>query len=248
MTSRNDPRLDVYAWDAFGTGYAYAPAGDSELAKSTNTVGLPVWLENGAAPLHLFSLAELHFIIAECKARTGADASGNLAAAVQASFDDYAAATEEALGDASAYVAALGAPTLAEVMVQKYLAQTRDEQVQTYNDLRRCKAQGEEFVKLLNPNNSQGGQNRVAAAPALRQQRCGFKSQRDRRFRHGQRRRQLYLHRERMAVWRKPLSIIQTDINKIAARTIRTAIFISEQTEFLYFTAILRAVAPALTT
>ncbi|MBJ2188571.1 MAG: SusD/RagB family nutrient-binding outer membrane lipoprotein [Muribaculaceae bacterium] len=159
MTSRNDPRLDVYAWDAFGTGYAYAPAGDSELAKSTNTVGLPVWLENGAAPLHLFSLAELHFIIAECKARTGADASGNLAAAVQASFDDYAAATEEALGDASAYVAALGAPTLAEVMVQKYLAQTRDEQVQTYNDLRRCKAQGEEFVKLLNPNNSQGGQN-----------------------------------------------------------------------------------------
>ena len=44
-------------------------------------------------------------------------------------------------------------------MVQKYLAQTRDEQLQTYNDIRRCMAQGEEFIKLKNPRNIQGGQN-----------------------------------------------------------------------------------------
>jgi hypothetical protein len=44
-------------------------------------------------------------------------------------------------------------------MVQKYLAQARDEQIQTYNDLRRCKALGEEHIKLLNPNNTSGGKN-----------------------------------------------------------------------------------------
>lgn len=159
MAQRNDPRLDVYAWDAFGTGYAYAPAGDAELAKSTEAVGLPAWLENGAATLHLFSASELRFILAEAKARTGADAAADFAAGVEASFADYSAATGEDLSDASAYIAALGAPTLSEIMVQKYLAQTRDEQIQTYNDLRRCKAQGEEFVKMRNPNNVQGGQN-----------------------------------------------------------------------------------------
>ena len=39
-------------------------------------------------------------------------------------------------------------------MVQKYLAQARDEQIEAYNDIRRCKALGEEFIKLTNPNNT----------------------------------------------------------------------------------------------
>jgi len=79
---------------------------------------------------------------------------------VKASFADYEAATGETLtAGADEYVAALGAVSLKEVMVQKYIAMARDGHVQTYNDLRRCKAMGEEFIKLLNPNNENGGQN-----------------------------------------------------------------------------------------
>ena len=63
------------------------------------------------------------------------------------------------LPDPSDYIDALGATTLEEIMVQKYLAQTRDEQIQTYNDIRRCKAMGTEYIVLNNPNNVQGGKN-----------------------------------------------------------------------------------------
>ena len=35
-----------------------------------------------------------------------------------------------------------------------------DEQVETYNDLRRLKAMGEEYVILTNPRNTQSGINR----------------------------------------------------------------------------------------
>lgn len=53
----------------------------------------------------------------------------------------------------------LSANAVAEIMMQKYIAFTRDENVETYNDLRRCKAMGEEFVKMTNPNNTQDGSN-----------------------------------------------------------------------------------------
>ena len=159
MEDRDDPRVDIYAWDAFGSGLSYAAAGDAEAAKYTETVGLPVWLENGAAKLHIFSVSEINFILAEAKARTGADPTANFEAGIAASFADYAEASEEDLPDPAEYISSLGAPTLAEIMVQKYLAQTRDEQVQTYNDIRRCKALGTEYVVLKNPNNIQGGQN-----------------------------------------------------------------------------------------
>lgn len=159
MEERNDPRLDYYAWDAFDTGVAYADAGNEELAKCTETVGLPMWLENGAATLHIFSVAEANFIVAEAKARSGADASQWFEAGIAASFADYALASDAAPVDPADYIASLGAPTLSEIMVQKYLAQTRDEQIQTYNDLRRCKAAGTDYIVLKNPRNVQGGQN-----------------------------------------------------------------------------------------
>ena len=45
-------------------------------------------------------------------------------------------------------------------MIQKYISQARDEQIETYNDLRRCRALGEEHIRLQNPNNRNNGQNR----------------------------------------------------------------------------------------
>ncbi len=158
FNERNDPRLDVYAVVQYKNGTAYAPAGDEALAKATETVGYPLWLDNGAATLHLFSESEIYFILAECKARTGADATDDFRTAVAASFADYSAAAEEDI-DGTQYIAELGTPTLKEIMTQKYLAQVRDEQIQTYNDIRRCKAQGEEFITLKNPYNTQSGIN-----------------------------------------------------------------------------------------
>lgn len=159
MEQREDPRLDIYAADMFGTGVACAPAGDADLAGQTEYVGFPVWLDNGAATIHVFSLSELYFILAETKARAGEDASADLTAAVEASFADYAAASGEEVSGADTYVAALGDATLDEVMVQKYIAQARDEVIQTYNDIRRFKAEGKSYVTLNNPNNERGGKN-----------------------------------------------------------------------------------------
>lgn len=45
-------------------------------------------------------------------------------------------------------------------MAQKYVSQIRDEQIETYNDLRRCAALGEEHITLTNPYNTQSGINR----------------------------------------------------------------------------------------
>jgi len=159
FTERRDPRLEVYAVDYFGSGITYADAGDEAMAKATTTVGLPLWLDNGAARLHIFSIAELHFILAEAKARTGGDPAADFEAGIRASFEDYAEAAGETVDGADDYIASLGAPTLKEIMIQKYLAQARDEQVQTYNDIRRYKAFNDEYITLKNPCNVSGGQN-----------------------------------------------------------------------------------------
>lgn len=120
-------------------------------------------MKNGAATLHLLSKSELYFIIAEAKARLGQDASAELAEAVTASFEDYALSDGGMIGfdpsSAADYIASIGSASLAEIMVQKYIAQARDEQIQTYNDIRRCKALGQEFITLQNPNNTSGRQN-----------------------------------------------------------------------------------------
>lgn len=163
MSERNDPRAEVYSFDYFESGVTCAPAGDASLAGESQVVGIPTWLDNGAATLHLMSKSELYFILAEAKARLGQDASADFAIAVTASFDDFAAAdpgyTAFDPSSSAAYITSLGTPTLKEIMIQKYISQCRDEQIMAYNDIRRCRALNETFVELKNPNNVNGGQN-----------------------------------------------------------------------------------------
>ncbi|MDE6684337.1 MAG: SusD/RagB family nutrient-binding outer membrane lipoprotein, partial [Duncaniella sp.] len=95
--------------------------------------------------------------------RSGADCTGSLTDAIEASFDDMSAFG--VIGQSAAdYVASLSTRlsdnAVKEVMVQKYLSQCRDQQVETYNDLRRCKALGDEFITLTNPRNVSGSSNR----------------------------------------------------------------------------------------
>lgn len=49
------------------------------------------------------------------------------------------------------------------------MAQALDEQVETYNDLRRLKAMGEEYVILTNPRNTQSGINRYPERLPMKQ-------------------------------------------------------------------------------
>lgn len=185
LVERNDPRENIYIYyycedeelDPSDPDY-YAPLcgtpGDQAEATASGAweLSAPRWLTYNdswsypaypAATTHIISLAEVNFIIAELEARAGQDCTASLTAAIEASFDD-----SKAFGtvgqSADDYVASLSARlqanALKEVMVQKYLSQCRDEQAETYNDLRRCKALGEEFVVMTNPRNVNGSSNR----------------------------------------------------------------------------------------
>ena len=154
MLERDDPREIVYNLDYFGENIVGEP-GDAMAAKLVQEVNCPTWLDNGAAPIHVFSKSELYFILAEAKARLGQDATDDMATAIEASFKDFELCDPYMgfdAGTAADYIASLPV-TLKEIMVQKYLSQVRDEQIEAYNDIRRCKALGEEHIVLTNPKN-----------------------------------------------------------------------------------------------
>ncbi len=141
------------------------------MAAQTEEVNWPAYLENGAATLHLLSLSELYFVQAEAQARLGQNAQTAFEEGVKASIKDFYAAggsvIEANVTDAqiATYVASLStrytANPLNEILIQKYIAQTRDEQLETYNDMRRCRyIDGSYPVAMTNPNNTLGGANR----------------------------------------------------------------------------------------
>jgi hypothetical protein len=169
MLEREDPREPIYNYaDGLqnGNGEIGTP-GDEGQAELTETLNFPAWLDNGAAYQHIFSKSELYFILAEAKARQGQDAKADFQAGVKASMADYDATGGVDISDeqVNAYLdrieAKFAANPLNEIFVQKYLAQTRDEQIETYNDIRRCTyADGSYAVKLTNPKNTVSGKNR----------------------------------------------------------------------------------------
>ena len=119
----------------------------------------------------MLSLSELHFILAEAKARLGLDATTNFESGVKASVKDFyqtgGSIIDKTISDSeiAAYLAAIGprytANPLKEILIQKYIAQSRDEQLETYNDIRRCRfIDGSYPVSLTNPNNTAGSANR----------------------------------------------------------------------------------------
>lgn len=166
MKTNNDPRLDYYTYEF---SEAYNP-GDNEIVAYTVLYdprtgapyyAFPAWLMAGSQPIHLFSQAELYFILAEVQLRSGEDATKAFQTAVESSIKDvYNIFGEDANEIAASYAEDLGTPTLKTLFEQKYLAQCVDEQVETYNDFRRLEAMGESYIKLTNPYNMQSGINR----------------------------------------------------------------------------------------
>ena len=120
-----------------------------------------MWFDLGSQPIHLLSQAEVYFILAETQLRQGKDATEAFQAAVSSSVADIMTICGEDASVAADYAASLGAPTLQTLFEQKYLAQIVDEQVETFNDMRRCEAMGENWIKLANPMNTQSGLNRL---------------------------------------------------------------------------------------
>ena len=156
--------IQLNAVDVFKKGLGVSVPGDKEAASLSEEKPYPLWLENGAANLALMSESEIYFILAEVKARLGQDAKADFETAVKVSMADYASASGKAISDeeVAAYLEKIAVKysenALNEIFVQKYLAQTRGEVLETYNDIRRCNfVDGSYAVKLTNPNNTYNG-------------------------------------------------------------------------------------------
>lgn len=185
LIARNDPRLGIYI-NYYWQGEAVpddvtgelpeptcgTPGNADEASAAGGDLDAPKWITYSkewypmfpAASTHILSLSEVYFIIAEVQARQGADCTSALTSAIEAAFADASAfgtVGTTAADYVTSLTASLAADPLKEVMVQKYIAQGRDEQAETFNDLRRCKAMGKVCVEMTNPLNTQGGQNRL---------------------------------------------------------------------------------------
>ena len=171
MLERNDPREILYNYHptfrGWGNESVIAVPGDVELASVINVVNVPYWVLNGAANLAIMSESELYFILAEAQAILGQDATAAFEKAVASSVKEYYAISDESIEDADveAYIEGLSdlftADPLKEIRIQKFLAQTRGEMIETYNDIRRINyTDGKYPVEMKNPNNTSSVGNR----------------------------------------------------------------------------------------
>lgn len=166
MVERDDPREPLYNMDHSGENIIGIP-GKQEHAILVETLNEPAWLENGGANLAIMSESELYFILAEAKAILGQDASDAFEKAVASNIKEYFAICGETANDADiqAYLDNIAplfnADALEEIRIQKYLAQTRGEVIETYNDIRRIiYTDGSYPVEMTNPNNTSSVGNR----------------------------------------------------------------------------------------
>ncbi len=158
LAENSDPRLDMYAYDTFNTGILWAPAGDATLALTTQQVGAPAWLSNTNAPIYILAKSELLLIQAEARVRLGRDAATPMAEAMTCSYAEYRLVSDFEYTELPTLT--IPEATLEEVMRQKFISTTVTGPISFYNDLRRARALGEEWIKPLNPNNTVAGANR----------------------------------------------------------------------------------------
>ena len=168
MLEREDPREPLYNYDGLGTGEdIIGEPGNADQATLVQALNEPAWLENGAANLVIMSESELYFILAEAQAILGQDATTAFEKAVSSNVKEYFAIAGEEIEDADVedYIEGLAdlfaADPLKEIRIQKYLAQTRGEVIETYNDMRRIiYTDGKYPVEMKNPNNTSSVGNR----------------------------------------------------------------------------------------
>lgn len=158
LVERNDPRDAAYFMAYPGTEtLIFAPNGGPDQRQGFYGISA---LSSPTAPTFLMSYHEVEFLKAEAYARMG----GHATEAAEALKNGITAAfikvglTE---ADATTYFENEVTPRfnsnpIQEVMVQKYLAFFEEESIEAYNDIRRLKALGENFITLENSlNNNQ---------------------------------------------------------------------------------------------
>ena len=158
LFAKSDPRDSIYFKAPTGqTSVEFAPNG--LVMQAQNKYGISA-ISDIKAPTFLMSYHELQFLKAEAYARQGAaflpQATAALKSAITASFAKQNIGLSKAKAEAyfdEKVSGKLGTPNsaLEEIMVQKYLAFYEEEAVEAYNDYRRLKAMGNNFIKLDNP-------------------------------------------------------------------------------------------------
>lgn len=151
----NDPRDEVYFTPYPGEDeLRFAPNGTTEeVMQYYGFSGLTL----PDAPTYLLSYHEVEFLKAEAYSRLGDNiaASNSLHNALKAAFVKVGLTSE----DADNYFDNEVTPRFAinplkEIMIQKYLSFYEEESLEAYNDFRRLKALGENFITLANPYNN----------------------------------------------------------------------------------------------
>lgn len=157
LMERNDPRDEVFfkPFSSASTELLFAPNGSPEQAQSVYSISA---ISSLTAPTYLMSYHEVEFLKAEAYARQNdlTNAQASLKKAI------VAACAKVNIGisatDAEAYytnevlpLLTTQAATIKEIMVQKYISFFEEESIEAYNDIRRLRAMGEDYIKLSNP-------------------------------------------------------------------------------------------------
>lgn len=180
LEARNDPRdstlfLNIDGdWEEMSVPTNLAPNGMVEHVESGYAYS--VYYCCGTAPTYFLSYHELQFLKAEAQVRSSdvAGAQASLKEAVMAAMANSEASLLDAEWAYDADRRPVGLDTIAgdyfdnqvlplftaeplkEVMVQKYIALwgANGESTEAYNDIRRLKGLGEDFITLENPKNT----------------------------------------------------------------------------------------------
>ncbi len=156
LMDRNDPRDAVYfkAHDD-AESLEFAPNGTP--VQEQGKYGISA-ISSLTAPTYLMSYHEIEFLKAEAHARLNDldDAKDALEKAIIAAFtkSNIGLTQEEAetyYTDEVEILLTSQDATLKEIMNQKYIAFYEEETVEAYNDIRRLKAMGNDYVTLSNP-------------------------------------------------------------------------------------------------
>ncbi|MBJ7880212.1 SusD/RagB family nutrient-binding outer membrane lipoprotein [Gelidibacter salicanalis] len=160
LTDRDDPRDSIFfkPYPNTGDDLVFAINGSNDQAQGKYSVS---GISDITAPTYLLSYHEIEFLKAEAYARLDQldNAKEALGKAITAAFGKVNIGLSSDV--AETYYTDEVEPKLTnknnalrEIMVQKYLAFYEEEAVEAYNDYRRLKAMGEDFIVLANPLNN----------------------------------------------------------------------------------------------
>ncbi|MDQ2178605.1 MULTISPECIES: SusD/RagB family nutrient-binding outer membrane lipoprotein [Marinifilum] len=159
LTSRNDPR-DAIFFKPYADGGTLEFAPNGTPSQEQGRYGISA-ISSLTAPTYLMSYHEVEFLKAEAYARQSdlVNATAALKKAIVAACAKSNIGISQA--DAETYFTDEVEPklldqntTLKEIMVQKYIAFFEEEAIEAYNDIRRLRAMGEDFIQLDNPLNT----------------------------------------------------------------------------------------------